>query len=767
MTDQGPTPTPMPLQSTLRPTLFSGLSHALDTHTAIFDAFITQETEKATASCQTKLAHVEAQLKEAQDELESLQRRLSTPQLDLLQQLEAAKEEVKAREVEIDRTRNAAKRLISFFRRSTGKLTALQEEAEKKLSDTSRQKEDIQAELDELRLVHDSKMQVFERNKRETSAAEHRAKQETEALRAVVAEQEKLLAGAQSSEESLRIRVQELGKELATLEESSRAERTRLFEEKKRAETDFAAKLEAAISESAEYRTKAEEASAQCQDSTTHVRLVVEELDRLRRESGSIITALQRQVEGATLASNQELTHIQEQLSSLQAQHSRCSSDAEASLIESTRNIERHSRELSGMREAFLEADNARRSAELERDTAKREALRIQSDLASLKLEYGLSLHDFVVLLALLRKDMANYRTAAERYLKDFRRQLIAAQEKGDRTKMDLEKRFSSLAHTLDHHGLVSMNESSYTLQPSPRLLALWEKLHGLLPEHRISPFHFPSELTEETSAVIPAMSTLVDELVYSHNLLQFSLQQTSASRDQSRTDSLDTPLEPPPDVPIPCDEVHVETENPLLPATTVAAAEASQPQTSVPTTTPSPSSPLLSTAVRESLVLKRKRGRPRKNVTPSSTDLSCPDKAILIASENTSGQEPGYHAAKRRRTSEQDVALILTTGSIDDSPSHPLQAEVEGRPEDSASRPPSVGRENSISDEKRPEITTLRPVRVSLRLNPTSTGAKEDSDPSSSELVTRSGRKVQATEAARASQAQQKSSRRRSTVKV
>ncbi|KAF5366133.1 hypothetical protein D9757_010927 [Collybiopsis confluens] len=683
-------------------------STALASHTALFAAYIAQETDRATSSHRVKLALTEAQLEEARDETIRLREKVS----------------------HLDSGYNISKLAL-------GQEMAAAKEVEAKLSEVVKEKQAIQAELDALRTEYATKVQALEKEKQVARAAEYKAKQQTEALKVTLAEKEKL-------EVLLKRHALELRDEISASKEQSKVAQTLLSEEKTKIELEFAVRLETAASQTTHYRTKAEEASAQSLKSSADTRLLEVELDRSRRESNSVITALQHQVEAVSLGSSRELTHVQEQLSSLRAQHSRCPSEAEITKNEHDWNLERHTfgLQITELQEALSKADSARGEVEARFDVA-RETLEAQTQLVSAGLEDCQAL---LILVALLQKNTVHSQARSRWRMEALRSELLTAQEERDQLNESSKKHLASLALTLHHHGIASMDISSGTLQPSMMLLALWEKLVNHLPERRQSPYHFSGELTEETSPVIPAISALVDEFASSKTLQRPLVPQVSAE-GKGNEELVQDPVASTAPMPSSHDrslleEADLEVKEGPLGATEVT----SHPHPEQSVSPPTPVSSQQSIAGRGSVKLKRKRGRPKKSIQTSSESPLVPASGI---------------AEKRRRISDQHIAAsspVLSVASSSASHSGRFSdVELVGSPDVQHTRP----------SKERKKRTTFRPGPVPTT-RATEAAAKLVDNVSLHEMkavTTRSGRKVQATEAVRASHEQQKPARKRLNV--
>ncbi|KAE9407858.1 hypothetical protein BT96DRAFT_52361 [Gymnopus androsaceus JB14] len=465
----------------------SSFATTIKTHTDLFTTFITKETGKITASYQAKLDLLEAQLKASQEEVslvKSLRNRdalyySNLPRLeDLQEQLKASRKEVKAREEENER-------LCAFMRESNSKS---QQEA----TEQRRKREGIEAELDRLH----GEYQWLQRDRLD-------ARTTAESLKRTLADTERSLADQKSLETSLRSSISEtnnahasLAREFAALTESSSKERKCLVDGMKKTETEFTMRLEATMRQSAEHEAKAKEVSAKLETSTGQVRLLVQEIDRLKRESRestSVITGLQHKVD----SSRQEVAYIQDQLTSLRTLHSQTLSD-------STQKVERYAQLTVELRDKLSRIMS---ESESERASTEKQVLRMKHELSSAKTQW---------------KVAEEYARGAERQMDDLFRQLSAAQVEGSRVKESFGKRISSLGDALRHHHLallVDVDGSDMLLKPTPKLVVLGEKLHQLISNSGCTTLsQIPDKLTQHTEPVIPYLSSLVDQLIWIYN---------------------------------------------------------------------------------------------------------------------------------------------------------------------------------------------------------------------------------------------------------
>ncbi|KAJ3862859.1 hypothetical protein EV359DRAFT_65290 [Lentinula novae-zelandiae] len=496
-----------------------GFPRAIGRHSALFTALIDQERGSIAAFYNSKLAEVEGQLKAALDETEFLRMsnsKTSLSQQELQQQLEVAKQTGRD---EVRRTRSVARVLISIFRERAAKLDAVQEESKRQLA-ALEDKQFTRRELDAICAGYISQVQALERDRQDALEAKSSAIREANDFKATIAQLEKSLAEANTANSSLRkyaftFREQKLAleRELSNVRESSKVEQHRLSEEIAQLQRDLRSCSEKAIHDTSSHESKVKEA-------VERTNALLRQLERERRESGSIFIALRRQAEGASLASQQ----TDNQLSSLRAQHLQ----TETALAEATQKIERYAQEVGDLRSALSRTEIACKTAGTERDNA----------LALI--ERGISaaetcsvLQELVVSLAFLRKSqLSDVRAHAEQQMEELRRELTFVQEQGQLERKDLEKHMSELVAVLYHHEFGSYDLELGVLKPSPKLVSLWETIHELIPVSQRQTACFPKFLTEDTAAVIPAISTLVDQL-RSHFRDVHNLQLDLAERDQ------------------------------------------------------------------------------------------------------------------------------------------------------------------------------------------------------------------------------------------
>lgn len=496
-----------------------GFPRAIGRHSALFTALIDQERGSIAAFYNSKLAEVEGQLKAALDETEFLRMsnsKTSLSQQELQQQLEVAKQTGRD---EVRRTRSVARVLISIFRERAAKLDAVQEESKRQLA-ALEDKQFTRRELDAICAGYISQVQALERDRQDALEAKSSAIREANDFKATIAQLEKSLAEANTANSSLRkyaftFREQKLSseRELSNVRESSKVEQHRLSEEIAQLQRDLRSCSEKAIHDTSSHESKVKEA-------VERTNALLRQLERERRESGSIFIALRRQAEGASLASQQ----TDNQLSSLRAQHLQ----TETALAEATQKNERYAQEVGDLRSALSRTEITCKTVETQRDNA----------LALI--ERGISaaetcsvLQELVVSLAFLRKSqLSDVRAHAEQQMEELRRQLSTVQEQRQLEKKDLEKHISELVAVLYHHEFGSYDLELGVLKPSPKLVSLWETIHELIPVSQRQTACFPKFLTEDTAAVIPAISTLVDQL-RSHFKDVHNLQLDLAERDQ------------------------------------------------------------------------------------------------------------------------------------------------------------------------------------------------------------------------------------------
>ncbi|KAJ3901371.1 hypothetical protein F5879DRAFT_992008 [Lentinula edodes] len=502
---------------------------AVGRHSALFTALIDQERGTIAAFYNAKLAEVEGQLKAALDETEFLRMRNSKTSLSqqkLQQQLEVTKQTGRD---EVRRTRSVARVLISFLRKCAAKLDAVQEESKRQLA-ALEDKQFTRRELDAICAGYISQVQALERDRQDALEAKSSAMREANNFKATIVQLEESLAEANTANSSLRkyaftFREQKLAleRELSNVRESSKVEQHHLSQEIAQLQRDLTSCSEKAIHDASSHESKVKEA-------VERTNTLLRQLERERRESGSIFIALRRQAEGASLASQQK----DHQLSSLRAQHLQ----TEIALAEATQKIERYAQEVGDLRSALSRTEIACRTVETERDTALSSIER-----GTPAAETCSVLQELVVSLAFLRRSqLSDVRAHAEQQMAELRRQLFIVQEQGQLERKVLEKRISELVAVLYHHEFGSFDLELDVLKPSPKLVSLWEAIHELIPVSQRQTACFPKFLTEDTAAVIPAISTLVDQLRY-HFKDVHNLQLALAERDQ-RIDLLRDELE-------------------------------------------------------------------------------------------------------------------------------------------------------------------------------------------------------------------------------
>ncbi|KAJ4495887.1 hypothetical protein C8J55DRAFT_495184 [Lentinula edodes] len=440
----------------------------------------------------------------------------SLSQQKLQQQLEVTKQTSRD---EVRRTRSVTRVLISIFRKRAAKLDSAQEESKRRLA-ALEDKQFTRVELDAICAGYISQVQALERDRQDALEAKSSAIREANDFKATIAQLEKSLAEANTANSSLRkyaftFREQKLAleRELSNVRESSKVEQHRLSQEIAQLQRDLTSCSEKATHETSSHESKVK-------DAVERTNTLLRQLERERRESGSIFTALRRQAEGASLASQQQ----DNQLSSLRAQHLQ----TEIALAEATQKIERYAQEVGDLRSALSRTEIACRTVETERDNAL--ALIERGTSAA---ETCSVLQELVVSLAFLRRSqLSDVRAHAEQQMAELRRQLSTVQEQGQLERKDLEKRISELVAVLYHHEFGSFDLELDVLKPSPKLVSLWEAIHELIPVSQRQTACFPKFLTEDTAAVIPAISTLVDQL-RSHFKDVNNLQLALAERDQ------------------------------------------------------------------------------------------------------------------------------------------------------------------------------------------------------------------------------------------
>ncbi|KAJ4490116.1 hypothetical protein J3R30DRAFT_3693646 [Lentinula aciculospora] len=503
----------MALPHTVQPHSSPGFPPAIGRHTALFTAFINQEQGRDAALYHVKLTEIESQLKIALDEAEYLRMKNSQMGLSLKQlqqRLEAVKQEsIASGDDLVRRTRSVARILISLFRKRVAKLEAIQEESKKQLVEALSDRQAAQRELNASR----AQVQTFEWDMQEARTAESVAKNETLTLKmTTIAQLEKSLTEANNSEVSLKRYVYlfrdqnaALERELSSVKESSRAEHQRLSQEKANLQQDLTTRLETVMQNASSHETNAKEA-------TERGDLLLEQLERERRESDSTFAALQRQATDATLAGHREAVQSQAQLTSLAAQLSKM----ETALAEATGKVKQSDQEISGLRRALSEAESTHRATKTEDD---------------------MTMEKFLVTLAFLRKNLNDVQTNAGKQIQQLRRQLSALHDQGCSERNDLETRLSSFVATLHQHQIASFDSDSDVLKPSPKLVCMWETIRELIPVSQrefISSFVcFPEHLTADTTPVIPAISTLVDHLRHYIYSVRHLRQVQMAERDQ------------------------------------------------------------------------------------------------------------------------------------------------------------------------------------------------------------------------------------------
>ncbi|KAF9078689.1 hypothetical protein BDP27DRAFT_1356499 [Rhodocollybia butyracea] len=638
----------------------SGFSRALEAHTALFVALIEEERANVAASFEERLAQVEAQLKSAHDEVAALNSGSSS----LRHQLEVAKKEAKTRETESERSQNGA---MEYMRQVHAKFATMEDEMKKQLSEAARKN----ADLDSMRSALAFRVQMLEREVSEATGVGAAAKREVESLKAHLADKERSLSTSKSLEASQRLdllkaqgRTSTLEREIATIKESTRAERQRLIEEKRQMEAEYMARLDGATrdrldllktqgrsstlereiatirestraekqrlneekremeaeymarldrvtSEAANHEARANAASSQCSELKQHALMLIQDLEKEKRAHNSDIIALQRQIESTSSASRQEVAQVHEQLSTLG--------------------------------QALSSAVAARRAAETERD-----AIRVQTDTElvharnvlnsarvqerAVEREHNRAVNDLVTTFAFLRRDSVKAQATAEEKLKGLRCQLSAVQQEGSIMKERFERRLSSLALVIRHHHLASLDVDTDILKPSPELLDLWKGLSQLASGSHVLPSHtpFPDVFTEHTNPAIPTICSLVDEI--SHNIRQQhglsseemivssqeQINQFANPKDlvpvivvdelQIQTESISQTPPPPPDVhepdaaPIESDHILIQHDTQVMPSSSLTSDDV--------------------TAIDPILIApKRKRGRPGK-LKILSTDL-------------------------------------------------------------------------------------------------------------------------------------------------
>lgn len=496
-------------------------TNTLNTHSALFTAYIDQQAYKITASIRAKLFQVEAQLKASQEEValvNSLRNRdaLYYSNLrDLQKQLESSRNDVKSREEDNER-------LCVFMRESNGKL-------QREVADERQKREVTEVELDRLR-------GDYQKLQKDTLDARSQA----ESLKGTVATMERSLADQNYEAASLRMSISEtknshasLVKEFAALTESSSKERRSLLDEMKQAEAEFSIKLDTATRQSADHETKAKELSTKVEKGNVHVRLLVQEIERLNRESresSSVITALQHQVDGASLASHQEVAHLQEQLTNLHSIHSH-------SLAESAQKVDRYAQHSAKLRD---ELTRIIAEGDSDRALAQKDVSHLKGELAAMKTKL---------------KSAEGYLYGAERQAGDLRRQLEVSKEESRLASERYMKRISSLGAMLRHHDLAFLVDGD-VLKPTSRLISVSEKLQEFVsqcsPDALSQIARFPDQLTEKADPVIPNISLLVDQLprifdekwqlqrtIDSQNQLISSLEMTLKANSEAVTRSL------------------------------------------------------------------------------------------------------------------------------------------------------------------------------------------------------------------------------------
>ncbi|KAE9405434.1 hypothetical protein BT96DRAFT_339398 [Gymnopus androsaceus JB14] len=580
---------------------------ALDAYTALFSTYINQQRDEVTASYQAKLAEVEAGLKAAQDEAASLRDSNSSHAaptlLDLQQQLQAARNQVEAGERAYKQVYEGSENLVAYYRSSNAESQQV----------AQREKQSVQAELDALRVEH----QALQQDRLNERAAQGAAKREVESLKRKTAELEKSLTEAKSAEEFLKRVVLEMRNTDAGLVKQLENGKT----EREKVETELRNRLEVVTSESAKHKAEAEEVSAKLEESMPHFRRLLQEIERLKqegRESSSVITALQHQVNGASLASHQEVARLQDQLSVLRSQQSQ----SQAALTESVQKVEMYEQEVSKLREALTRAEATTQTVQADRD-------------------------------------------AAISRVEDLSLQLSAAQEEGTREKENLGNRMLLLASTLRHHDLAILDVDSHALAPSPKLVSLWEKLQELVSEFETpSSLHFPFVLTEHNNAVASIFSALVDQLARfgdrsQHRQEALDERELLEGKLETTADGLFTAISSPAP-PCSVDESHnsqpesiseseSESESQMLDTSTLPVASSKEgrkpvsvppalsPESSTPSTTlmsdhPSSASPISVTDADETVIVaapKSPRGRPKKPVVASK---AAPSKSSTVS---------------------------------------------------------------------------------------------------------------------------------------
>ncbi|KAJ3853090.1 hypothetical protein EV368DRAFT_81912 [Lentinula lateritia] len=726
---------------------------AIGRHSALFTALIDQERGTIDAFYNAKLVEVEGQLKTALDAMELLRMensRMSLSQQKLQQQLEVTKQTSRD---EVRRTRCVARVLISIFRKRAAKLDVVQEESKRQLA-ALEDKQLTRTELDTICAGYISQVQTLGRDRQDAVEAKNSAIREANNFKATIVQLEESLAEANTANSSLRnyaftFREHKLAleREISNVRESSKVEQHRLSEEIAKLQRDLKSCSEKAIHDASSHESKVKEA-------VERTNTLLQQLERERRESGSIFIALRRQAEGASLASQQ----ADNELSSLRAQHLQ----TEVALTEATQKIERYAQEVGDLRNVLSRTENACRTVQTERDDAL--ALIKRGTPAA---ETCSVLQELVVSLAFLRRNqLSDVRAHTEQQMEELRRQLSTVQEQRQLERKDLEKRISELVAVLHHHEFGSFDSELDVLKPSPKLVSVWEAIHELIPVSQRQTACFPEFLTEDTAAVIPAISTLVDQL-HPHlkdvhnlrlalaerdqqiNLLRDELEVkrmldfsstvvstivsgniTEAERPSLETTSSNHSIVDPEDLPFP------ET----ISSKSVDVLEASEPNSDGDTTTTTTS--------------KRKRRPPKKDSKSARKVLwtespskvhSAKTKLVMKRSREAQNDSVGERNPrhKRSRTDKEAVALTSTATSAGSSTGIPTVAtgrefayvEINSARKPSSSRtrirtssicPTSSATESStengtamttVSKDRR--VTTMRPAGIKRKVSP------------------------------------------------